>query len=260
MKFETKVEQLRIQKHKGRETSDFLNDVITMAQGEPLEYLLGEVNFCGAIIDLSLRPMIPRKETEYWVSQTLEELKNKNQDMTDSHTKRDENQKIFRALDLFSGSGNVGIALLQNNKTIYVDLIEFDQKLKKQIEISLHKNKIGEERVNVIMGDVFNGARGLYDIITAVPPYVPPSMREEVMQELQGEEELSFFDKEDGYYYHKQVLSTVKEYLADGGVLYLEFDITQKEKIEELAREYHLLNYRFLADPYHHDFVFVYTK
>ena len=256
MKFEDKVSQLRIKKHKGRETKEFLHDVIRMAKGEPLEYLLGEVKFCDAVIDLSLKPMIPREETEYWAKTAIAEIADNRQQITDLREKA----KPFRALDLFSGSGNVGIALLKNINDIKVEMIEFDKSFKKQIEISLIKNKIEMDRAKVMTGDVFEGASGPYDVITAVPPYVPPQMKDEVMKELKGEKELSFFDKEDGYYYHKQVLSRAKEFLKDGGVLYLEFDITQKEKIEQLAKEYNLTKYRFLFDPYNHDFVFVYLN
>jgi methylase of polypeptide subunit release factors len=78
-------------------------------------------------------------------------------------------------------------------------------------------------------------------------------MKEEVMQELSAEDPLSFFDKEDGFYFHKQVLSRAKEFLKDDGMLYLEFDITQREKIEELAKEYGYTHYSFLKDPYGHD-------
>jgi methylase of polypeptide subunit release factors len=102
MKFEDKVEQLRIKKHGGRETQEFLADVAKMTQGEAFEYLLGEVVFCGAKVDLSLRPMIPRPETEFWVAQAIEDL---------LATRR---QFVLRVLDLFSGSGNVGLAVAKN--------------------------------------------------------------------------------------------------------------------------------------------------
>lgn len=242
MRFEKKVERLRIEKHGGRETESFLEDVVKMANGESFEYLLGEVDFCGAKIDLSLRPMIPRPETEHWVKELIVSR---------------EKATPFRALDLFSGSGNVGIALLKNISECTVDMIEFDSKLKQQIEISIEKNKIAKERVKVITGDTWEGASGHYDIITAVPPYVPSQMKEEVMKELRSEDPLSFFDKEDGYYYHTQVLSRAKEFLAPGGTLYLEFDITQRENIEQLAIKHGFSNYSFLKDPYGHEFVLV---
>lgn len=248
MKFEDKVEQLRIKKHQGRETPDFLADVAKMTNGEAFEYLLGEVVFCGAKVDLSLRPMIPRPETEFWVKQAIEDL---------LATRR---QFVLRVLDLFSGSGNVGLAVAKNIPEATVDFIELDPKLKPGIENSIIRNNIKKLRTRVLTGDTWEGAGGTYDVIFAVPPYVPPQMKDEVMKELGAEDPLSFFDKEDGYYYHKQVLSRAKEFLKADGVLYLEFDITQREKIEQLVIEYGWPNYSFLLDPYNHEFVLKLVK
>lgn len=272
MIFEDKVSRLRKEKHQGRETRAFLDDVIALAHGEAFEYLLGEVMFCNARVDLSLRPMIPRPETEYWVKQMVEQTIDKRQETPDNlaHDKkahqqitdnRQETSEVhemalpFRALDLFSGSGNVGLAILKNIPGTTVDFIEYDPKLKEQIEISVMKNKIDQSRVKVMEGDGWEGATGVYDLITAVPPYVPPQMKEEVMQELSAEDPLSFFDKEDGYYYHTQVFAHAKDFLNDGGALYLEFDITQREHIEQLALDHGFTSYSFLKDPYGHEYV-----
>jgi release factor glutamine methyltransferase len=278
MRFEKKVEILRIKKYKGKESKEFLDDVIKMARGEPLEYILGELDFCNVKIDLSLRPMIPRPETEFWVAMAItkkQEASSKEQEhvipaqagIQNLDSRLCGNDNTFRVLDLFSGSGNVGIAFLKNIPKCTVDMIEYDPKLKEQIEISINKNKIDITRATIIIGDTFEPLSrqglgkesrpclGKYDVITAVPPYVPPQMKDEVMKELSAESPLSFFDKEDGYYYHKQVLYKAKEFLFDGGTLYLEFDITQREKIEELAREFGWENYSFLTDPYGHEFV-----
>jgi HemK-like putative methylase len=248
MKFEDKVEQLRIKKHQGKETEEFLSDVKKMTEGEAFEYLLGQVLFCDAKIDLSLRPMIPRPETEFWVRQAIEDISNGASAYT------------LRMLDLFSGSGNVGLAMLKHFDEATVDMIEYDPKLKEQIEISALKNQIKKTRVRVLTGDTWDGAVGTYDYIFAVPPYVPPQMKEEVMKELTAETPLCFFDKEDGYYYHKQVLSKAKDFLKIGATLYLEFDITQREKIEALAKEYGWETYSFLKDPYDHEFVIKLVK
>lgn len=241
MRFEDKVVKLRIQKHGGKETPAFLADVKALTDGEAFEYLLGEVKFCDAKVDLSLRPMIPRPETEHWVRQAIEEIDTLGSRYT------------LRTLDLFSGSGNVGLAVLKHFQEATVDFIEFDPKLKEQIEISVMKNNIKKTRARIVTGDTWQGATGKYDVIFAVPPYVPPQMKEEVMQELSAEDPLSFFDKEDGYYYHTQVLARAKEFLNDNGVLYLEFDITQRERIEQLALENGWTNYSFLTDPYGHE-------
>lgn len=247
MKFEKKVEILRIKKHKGRETEEFLRDVVAVAEGEAFEYILGEVLFCGAKVDLSLRPMIPRYETEFWVRHAIEDIK------------KEENRPL-RVLDLFSGSGNVGLAVLKNIPQSTVDFIEFDPKLNEQIEISLYINNFDRNRTKVITGDTWTGAEGLYDYIFAVPPYVPPELMEEVMSELSAETAFSFFDKEDGYFYHKEILSKASLFLEEGGVLYLEFDITQREEIEYLAGVYGWSTYFFLQDPYEHECVIALLK
>lgn len=261
MRFEHKIERLRIDKHQGKETPSFLSDVKALTDGEAYEYLMGEVLFCDAKVDLSLRPMIPRPETEHWVRQAIEDILATRREFT------------LRVLDLFSGSGNVGLAVLKHIPEATMDFIECDPKLKEQIEISIAKNNIKKLRTRVLTGDTWAvgeaegaeqwrgaGAAGTYDVIFAVPPYVPPQMKDEVMSELRAEDPLSFFDKEDGYYYHKQVLSRAKEFLKDGGALYLEFDITQRERIEHLALEHGLTNYSFLTDPYGHECAIKLTK
>lgn len=248
MRFEKKVEILRIEKHKGKETKEFLEDVEKLVCGEAFEYILGEVRFCDAKIDLSLRPMIPRPETEHWVRQVIEHILNKKAEYS------------LRALDMFSGSGNVGLAILANIPEATVDMIEVDPKLKEQVTISILKNNIKKTRTRVVTGDTWEGAIGTYDYIFAVPPYVPPQMKDEVMEELHAEDPLSFFDKEDGYYYHKQVLSRTKEFLKDGGTLYLEFDITQREAIEQLALQNGWPSYSFLLDPYGHECTIMLAK
>lgn len=248
MKFEDKVKGLREKKYKGKETPDFLEDIKRMTEGEAYEYLLGEVMFCGAKVDLSLRPMIPRPETEHWIKQAFDEIRT------------GESKYVLRVLDLFSGSGNIGLAILKNFPEATVDMIEVDPKLQEQIEISVVKNNIKKTRTRILTGDTWKGAQGTYDYIFAVPPYVPPHMKDEVMKELGAESPLSFFDKEDGYYYHTQVLSRAKEFLKDNGTLYLEFDITQRETIEQLAKESGWSNYSFFKDPYGHECVITLTK
>lgn len=243
MKFEDKVARLRLDKYKGRETPELLEDIKRMTEGEAFEYLLGEVLFAGAKVDLSLRPMIPRPETEFWVKQAIEDI---------TLTRR---EYVLRCLDLFSGSGCVGLSVLKNLPEATMDFIELDPKLKEQIEISITKNNIKKLRTRVLTGDTWEGAQGTYDCIFAVPPYVPQSMREEVMKELHAEDPLSFFDKEDGFYFHKEVLKNATQFLKEKGALYLEFDITQREKMEELAKDYGWENYSFFKDPYGHECV-----
>ncbi len=255
MLFEKKVEDLRKIKYGGRETPAFLADVKKMAEGEAFEYLMGEVFFAGAKVDLTLKPMIPRKETEFWVEQALHAVvgSKKYQELRGENLE-EKTVSLFEVLDLFSGSGCVGLAALKGIPFSRVTFIELDQKLKRQIETSCERNKFGLDTYDVKTGSVWEGAReDFYDVIFAVPPYVPAHMKAEVMEELRAEPSLAFFDREGGFYFHKQVIEGASKYLKEGGSLFLEFDITQRKGIEELIRKEGFHVYSFLEDPYGHE-------
>ncbi len=252
MLFEKKVEILRKEKYGGRETEALLSDIKKMAEGEAFEYIVGDVEFCTAKVDLTLRPMIPRRETEFWVEQGIHSLVGSKKYVG---ARGDEamSPPHLRVLDLFSGSGCVGLAVLKNLQSSHVTFIELDPKLKRQIEISCDNNKFLVNRYEVITGSVYDGATGVYDVIFAVPPYVPASMKDEVMKELKAEPSLAFFDREGGFYFHKKILEKARMYLKEGGFLFLEFDITQRHTIEEMIRAQGFFKYSFLLDPYGHE-------
>lgn len=252
MLFEKKVEILRKEKYGGRETEAFLCDVKKMAEGEAFEYLVGEVEFCTVRVDLTLRPMIPRRETEFWVEQALHGIEGSKEYVAARGNEAGRGPH-FRVLDLFSGSGCVGLATLKNLPSAHVTFIELDPKLKRQIEISCDNNTFSVDSYEVITGSVYEGSSGLYDAIFAVPPYVPASMKDEVMKELKAEPGLAFFDREGGFYFHKKILEQAKNHLETKGTLFLEFDITQRHTIEEMIRAEGFFKYSFLLDPYGHE-------
>ena len=136
----------------------------------PDDYKKGYKCFLGNKIDLSLRPLIPREETEYWVSIILKEIK-----------------EGSRCLDLFSGSGCIGLSILKNVENSYCDFGEIEDKFIEQIKINLEG--IDENRYKIIKTDIFLNITGKYDYILANPPYVAEQRMNEV-----GDDVLELFD------------------------------------------------------------------
>jgi release factor glutamine methyltransferase len=231
------ITKLREEKYNGSESDAFLTDCAELQRGVPYEYVLGYTTFLGAHIDLSQRPMIPRLETAFWVARAIDELRLK--------------EGPLRLADTFSGSGNVGIALLTNLPNATVDISELDPSLKAQIEISIKKNHIDPARARVITASGLDGLEGTYDAIFAVPPYVPYDALPNLDQEMiDHEPHLAFFAHDNGHEFHALLIRNAWHLLKDGGTLYMEADMDHNDAIQELVKNTPWSKLEFWPDPY----------
>ncbi len=185
----------------------------------PEDYKKGYKEFLGAKIDLSKRPFIPREETSYWVSLAIEEIK-----------------KDSNCLDLFSGSGCVGIAVLKKNNC-YCDFGEKEDCFLEQIKTNLDLNKIDNNRYSLIKTDVFSNIKKQYDFILANPPYVALNRMNEVGDDVKEfEPHIALFSGPDGLDVIKEFLSKAMSFLKDKGVIFMEFDERQLKEIKEIIK------------------------
>ena len=211
---------------------------------------MGWVDFAGCRIDLSKRPLIPRPETEYWAEKAIEEMQS-----VASRTIKFSSRFIplrrepyasrkissfsrrLRVLDLFAGSGCIGVAVLKHIPQARVDFAEKERGLLKQVKINAKLNGIDSKRYRVFQSDVFSNIKGKYDYIFANPPYVAEARKAKVQKSvLEQEPKGAIFGGKDGLYYIRKFLKGVGDYLVPGGVAYLEFDSYQKAEVAKLAK------------------------
>ncbi len=228
------VEWLLKEKYQGITSPEFEVDVECLKKGEPLAYIIGWIPFYDCKIDVSLHPMIPRPETEFWVERAVKELKALN-------------KETLRLADTFSGSGCIGVALLKHLPNATVDLSEFDPKLTEQLRINVRLNTIDDARATCTQADALGGLTGTYDAIFANPPYIDPRAIPEMdVSVVNYEPHLSLFAGDRGLDYIKLIINTGAKFLNDGGTFYIECDAHQKEWIEELL----------VGAPWGHEFWF----
>lgn len=230
------INRLLLEKYNGTESPEFIADVLRLKNGEPFAYVLGYEDFLGARVDLSHRPMIPRPETAYWVNQAIGELKKK------------ENNNL-RVIDLFSGSGNIGLGLLKNLPNAFVEFSEIDSDLSEQILKSVRLNNFDESRVKIFAGDAMEGMIGEYDAIFANPPYIAPEAKDELDPEMSFEPKLAFFGDNSGLYHHELLIKNAWDYLKPGGAVYMEADEEQRPAIEKMLEGTNW-TYEFWEDQY----------
>ncbi len=213
------------EKYRGVETPEFRADVARLEAGEPLAYVIGWVDFLRCRINLSLHPLIPRPETEFWVERAIAEIQKKDGD------------KELRILDLFSGSGCIGIALAKHLPNAKMDFGEIDPKLCEQIKKNIELNNIDTNRVQIIRTDVFSDITESYDSIFANPPYIDPAKKATVQSSVREHEPHSaLFADEHGLAFIKQLLIKASDHLNPVGTMFIEFGENQKEEIATLAK------------------------
>ncbi|MDP4009042.1 MAG: methyltransferase [bacterium] len=141
----------------------------------------------------------------------------------------------LRVLDIFAGSGCIGIAILAHVPFATVDFAEKEERHLKQIEENAKENGIDPARFCVTQSDVFSNISERYNLIVANPPYIAKSRREGVQQSvLLQEPHEALFAKEDGLAFIRLLIKNAPNYLEVGGSLVFEFDDWQKPIIEEL--------------------------
>ncbi len=246
---EKEIRWLLREKYFGKPSKKFDADVKRLKAGQPLDYVIGFTQFLGCKIDLSKKPLIPRQETEFWVDEAIKEISPKVDGRPFSGIK---------VLDIFAGSGCIGLAVLKNVKNSEVVFAEKDKKLVEQIKLNVKINKHlfsnsqeFKNRCKVVASDIFSGVRGKFDYIFANPPYIPKTKKPKIQKSvLDYEPHGALFGGEDGLFFIKKFLKQAPEFLKENGKIYLEFDSFQKKQIEILLKKYTYKNWEFKKDQY----------
>jgi len=199
-------------------------DIDRLKSGEPLAYIIGYVLFLDCHIDLRLKPLIPRVETEYWADKMIKRFRSK--------------RKGFTCLDVFSGSGCLGLSLLKHCAHSSVDFADNADNCLEQIAINLFFNDINAKRAKIIKSDLFDQIENKYDLILANPPYLNREQMKSLPDSVKNyEPETALFGGEEGFYFINRFLVSAKKYLNPGGEIWLEFDSSQKKDIEKTVDE-----------------------
>lgn len=205
------------EKYGGKKPPAFFIDKKRLISGEPVDYIIGSKPFLGCDIDLSFKPLIPRPETEYWVERVIETIpKNKKIDV----------------LDIFSGSGCIGIAILKHLPKSQVDFSDKYKRCIKQIEKNIKLNNL-DKRATIIQGNIFSNINKKYDYIFANPPYVSHSSRNVQKSVLDWEPRNAILSKNNGFDLIGKTIIASPNHLKEGGTVFIEHDPHQKQEIHQ---------------------------
>lgn len=199
----------------------YKKEVLALEAGQPLQYVIGHVNFYGYKFEINENVLIPRFETEELVEHTLKYI-------------NDYFTETVDILDLGCGSGVIGLTLEKKVSTNSVDLVDIS---KKALEVT-HKNCGNlNSKANLIESDFLDNVTKQYDVIISNPPYIKTDEEiEEVVKE--NEPHLALYAGIDGLDCYKKILKNIKPHLKERSLIAFEIGHTQAKDITHLAYEY----------------------
>lgn len=196
------------------------NAIDRLIKGEPIQYIVGNVEFYGRIFKVTKNVLIPRFETELLVEKTIKLIKNKF------------NKKVD-VLDIGTGSGCIAITLNKELNT-NVDAIDIS---KSALDIAKYNNRELTAQVNIFISDIFSNVDKKYDIIISNPPYI--SIDEKIMDIVKNNEpHLALYAENNGLYFYDKILKECKDYLKDKYLIAFEIGMNQANEIVSIANKY----------------------
>lgn len=188
--------------------------------GEPVQYIIGNVNFYGNTIKVNKNVLIPRFETEELVEKTIKRIKNKF------------DQQI-NILDLCTGSGCIAITLKKElNSNITATDISIDA-----LEVAKENIKLNNVDITLINSDLFNNINDKFDCVISNPPYI--SYDEEIDELVKNNEpDIALYAPNKGLYFYEEILKNIKKHLNDRFIIAFEIGYKQGNDLVEITNKY----------------------
>lgn len=223
---------------------------------EPLQYIIGNVEFYGLPFKVTPDVLIPRPETEILVETVLNKLKNntsvisnKEKNLRDfSPALPDQNDKI-KILDIGTGSGNIPIALAKNLNDAELTAIDISEKALSIAKENASANGV-EEKIQFISADVKKYMSNYkFDIIVSNPPYISseeyPVLQKEI---LNFEPMVAVTDSNDGLDFYRTIAERAKILLKKNGEIFLEVGKDQSKHVADILEKNDFINIYFVKD------------
>lgn len=199
--------------------------IVERSKRKPVAYITGKKGFHQFEYLVTEDVLIPRPETEELVDFLYKQ----------KETLKEEFPNGLNIWDLCSGSGCIGLSLLQLLQPMHVVLSDLSEKA---IEIS----KSNAEKLNLTNASFYvsNLDASLpnnlqFEIIVSNPPYIPESEKNQIMPDvLEYEPHLALFVS-DIISFHKSLFEAVKPRLKPGGWFLMETHPDYIQELENLA-------------------------
>lgn len=185
---------------------------------EPLQHLLGTVDFHRRIFASDRRALVPRPETEQLVELALEVLKH---------------QSAPAILDIGTGSGIIALTLALELPTSMVEASDLSPDAL-ALAADNAARLAATERVHFHQADLLPPGITKFDLIVANLPYIPAGEIETLAPEVRHDPLSALDGGADGLDLIRRLIESAPDRLTAGGALLLEIGAGQSAAVEGL--------------------------
>ena len=180
--------------------------------GEPLQHLLGTVEFCGHTFVCDNRALVPRPETEELVEFLKSEIRNPKSEI----------------LDVGTGSGVIALSLaaeFPEAEVVGTDISEDALGLARE-----NAQRLGlSHRVRFLRSNLLENVERSFDLIAANLPYISTQQRHTLSREVLHDPDVALFAGAGGEELVRELVGQAPLRLRPGGILALEIGAGQSE-------------------------------
>ena len=198
--------------------------------GEPLQHLLGTVEFCGRTFRCDERALVPRPETEQLVELLISRFNS-----TIAHS---------RIVDVGTGSGVIALTLaaeFPKAEVVGIDISEDALMLARE-----NANRLGlADRVRFLQGSLLETVQPGLGMVVANLPYVSTNDRQNLSREVLHDPEVALFAGARGDELLEELIARARLWLQPAGILAMEIGIGQSEALISALEE---KNYRDICN------------
>ncbi len=190
---------------------------------QPIQHIIGLADFMGEKFIVNLSVLIPRDETEILVRHAIDIINTGN---------------FKTVLDVGTGSGCIAcmIAKYTSSQVIGLDISSDALHTALDNASKLNLNNRAIFRKSDIFSNVKEGET--FDMIVSNPPYIPPSEKETIQEEVKFDPEIALFtEDEKGLEFYQKITEDAPQILNKGGYLMYELGAGQSADVKKIMED-----------------------
>jgi release factor glutamine methyltransferase len=191
-------------------------------EGEPLQHLLGTVEFCGCTFLCDKRALVPRPETEELVEKIISDFRFQISD--------------FKIVDVGTGSGVIALSLAAKFPEAKIYATDVSEDALALASENAQRLGLGA-RVQFNKNDLLEGFVERFDLIVANLPYIAMSDRSQLSPEVLHDPEVALFGGPRGDEMIRQLIEQAPAHLQKNGLLALEIGLGQSTALSGFLSE-----------------------